>query len=578
MSEIEFQRAMGLHQSGQLHEAEEIYRKLITLNPKYEPALSKLGNVLLGLGRTQEAVQILAQAHDLKPSNTETLSSLGSSHAQLGNMEMGLAFVRKAVDGDSMNVNARFLLANLLLHAGQQEDALEAFYQTLEINPKIAEAHYNVGSILYSNGKIDDSVHAFIRAVEHSPDLVAAHSNLGHIYANRGDYEQARVSLEKALKLDANHGLAHKNMGMVLHTTGDLNQALNHYHKAMKILGNDVEVHVLLGNLHRDRSELDLAKKQYELALDLDPKNEIAKLNLKKMSASRIAAWHFDMLADGSRNDAYDSALKAAVQKGDTVLDIGTGSGLLAMMAVRAGASKVTACELVPVLADVAIKVVKDNGLEHQINVIQKKSNALVIGEDMPEKADVLVSEILDTAIVGEGVIPSLRHALQNLVKPGAKVIPAGADFRAVLIETKEHHRVHPVRDISGFDLSAFNVFRTEDVYQRIQLNLLAHTKLSEIFPMKSYDFASLPPVTPDTDPEVVEMKVSINKSGMVNGVVFWFNLRMNEKLTLSTGPDGEMVHWGQAAYMFKEPKMVTAGETFVLQVWYSDTLIRFRI
>lgn len=56
-------------------------------------------------------------------------------------------------------------------------------------------------------------------------------------------------------------------------------------------------------------------------------------------------------------------------------------------------------------------------------------STDLTIGADgdMPCKADMLISEILDSALLGEGVLPFLRHALSDLVAPNAIVVPAGA-------------------------------------------------------------------------------------------------------------------------------------------------------
>ena len=88
-------------------------------------------------------------------------------------------------------------------------------------------------------------------------------------------------------------------------------------------------------------------------------------------------AYHFPMIADEGRNRPFDRALIAAVSafkrahggRGPRVLDIGSGSGLLAMMAARAGASEVHSLEMVPALAAVAKHIVAANGYSDTVHV-----------------------------------------------------------------------------------------------------------------------------------------------------------------------------------------------------------------
>ncbi|KAK4467530.1 hypothetical protein MN116_008908 [Schistosoma mekongi] len=116
-----------------------------------------------------------------------------------------------------------------------------------------------------------------------------------------------------------------------------------------------------------------------------------------------------DVLHDSDRNYEYRLAiehtvklLKQCLDKPIHVLDIGTGNGLLSMMAVKAGADYVTACESFPPMAKCALRIIKNNGFSDKINVVPKRSADLVVGLDMPSKANVLVAELFGTELIGE--------------------------------------------------------------------------------------------------------------------------------------------------------------------------------
>src|SRR5262249_4286565 len=105
-----------------------------------------------------------------------------------------------------------------------------------------------------------------------------------------------------------------------------------------------------------------------------------------------VPRWHFAMMADRRRNESYDAAIRRAVP-GKRVLDIGTGAGLLALMAARAGAAKVTSCEEVPLIAERARQNTIINGLSDRIAVIPMKSTSISVPATMRERAQVLVTE-----------------------------------------------------------------------------------------------------------------------------------------------------------------------------------------
>lgn len=93
------------------------------------------------------------------------------------------------------------------------------------------------------------------------------------------------------------------------------------------------------------------------------------------------------------------------------VLDIGTGTGLLSMMAVMAGADNVYACDAFTPMLECARKVVKRNGFEGRIKLIPKRSTELVVGVDLPCRCNLLVTEVFDTELIGEWAVSTFNHA-----------------------------------------------------------------------------------------------------------------------------------------------------------------------
>ena len=94
------------------------------------------------------------------------------------------------------------------------------------------------------------------------------------------------------------------------------------------------------------------------------------------------------------------------------------------MQAARAGAEHVYACEMFKEWVEVAKQNVVENGFANVITVINKHSSSLTVKSDsnqtdygirvpalLERKCDILVSEILDTVLLGEGVLIAVRDA-----------------------------------------------------------------------------------------------------------------------------------------------------------------------
>ena len=128
---------------------------------------------------------------------------------------------------------------------------------------------------------------------------------------------------------------------------------------------------------------------------------------------------HARMLHDERRTGDFLAALAAAVRTDDVVLDIGTGSGVLALAAARAGARNVYAIEASDI-AEVAARVFAVNGVGDQITLLPGWSRLA----ELPEKADLLVAEVVGNEPLEEEILETVLDARRRLLKPGARIIP----------------------------------------------------------------------------------------------------------------------------------------------------------
>ncbi|MEX0305309.1 MAG: 50S ribosomal protein L11 methyltransferase [Leisingera sp.] len=290
-------------------------------------------------------------------------------------------------------------------------------------------------------------------------------------------------------------------------------------------------------------------------ALSLDPSHHEAQVLQERLFQTFVPRWHFPMLADTARNRAYAEAIAAKVKPGDVVLDIGCGAGLTAMLAARAGAKHVYTCEQQPLIAQAAVRVIEENGLSSRITVIPKWSHEIIVGEDIPEPADVVISEIVDTVLLGEGALATLTHAMAVLAKPDARAVPERGTLTARLVESPKLLNLWRPQEAEGFDLSAFHRFAN---VAQITPNDLEACKLRPLGPAATlfeFDFTR-----PDINPERTAKDLASNASGTAHAVFVSFEMELAPGILVSNGPE-DGGHWGRTAFLLEQPHFAEPGD-----------------
>lgn len=106
------------------------------------------------------------------------------------------------------------------------------------------------------------------------------------------------------------------------------------------------------------------------------------------------------------------------------------------MFAARAGAKHVYCCEMSKTIAEIASRCIAKNGYGNKITLLKKHSSDICIGVDLPSKVDVIVTELVDSGLLGEHIISTLEYAREHLLVDGGIVIPYSAEIYGVCISS----------------------------------------------------------------------------------------------------------------------------------------------
>ena len=408
------------------------------------------------------------------------------------------------------------------LHFGRLTEAEERCRIVLMRDPSHAEAHHLLGVIRFQQGNAQEACEMFKRAAASPAATAEMHNNLGAVFNTLGRNQEAIAAFEKALAIKPDYADALNNLGVA----------------------------------YRDEHQTEKAIAAFSRAVALDPALLQAKSNLRAAYRDVVPAWHFAMMDDKKRNQAYEAAIRRAVP-GKRVLDIGTGAGLLAMMAARAGAGEVTTCEAVGLIAERAREIVADNGLSDRIAIIGKPSTELAAGRELRERAEVLVTETFASGLISEGILPTVEHAHEHLLTPDATIIPAAASIMGYLAGGPALQGMLFADRIEGFNLSAFNDFAPPVL--AVSLNGLPHRALSDDAELMRFDLRE------KTFPMgATRIALKATQHGACVGIAQWIRLELDAQTKYENRPSPEAEfngHWTHILHRFPKLVQVAPGD-----------------
>lgn len=257
-------------------------------------------------------------------------------------------------------------------------------------------------------------------------------------------------------------------------------------------------------------------------------------------------------IADSVRMDAYVQALRQSVKPESVVLDIGTGTGIFALLACQFGAHRVYAIEPNDAI-QVAREIAAANGYSNRIEFIQNISTKVTL----PERADVVISDLRGVLPFFQHHIPFIVDVRKRLLSPKGVLIPQHDTLWAAVVEAAELYGRHYTTPWDynkyGIDMGATrrivtNTWRKERIAPE---QLLADPQC-----WATLDYTNVE--SPDISSE---LNWTAARKGTAHGFIIWFDATLVEGLQFSNAPGAPELIYGSAFFPWSTPVPLALGD-----------------
>lgn len=264
---------------------------------------------------------------------------------------------------------------------------------------------------------------------------------------------------------------------------------------------------------------------------------------------------HRRMVSDRWRTEAFARAIRSVVRPGHKVLDVGTGTGILAMIAAQAGAERVFGVEQSPI-AQTAANLVKANGFSDRIKILRGPASEVVLDSSV----DLLVSEWLGHMAFVENMLDDVIDARDRNLAENGRMLPSTVDLKLAPIgDPVLFYQFGPGywrRPIQGLDFSSLEKLELEQG-RALQTRVEQATLAAEPQTLVHLDLKTCERNDPFGAGRVT---FEATRDAVIDGFAGWFDSELAPDVVLDTSPRNPETHWSQTYFAFT-PRPIRQGE-----------------
>ena len=327
--------AINHHKKGNFLNAEDLYNKILEVNPEHFQAIFLLGSLSAQINKYDKAIQLLQKAIQINPNHADSYFNLGNVFKDIGDHSNAANYFQKAIQINPAYAAAYNNLGIVLNISGQRQQSIDCYKKAIEINPAYAGAYNNLGNVYNETGMYPEAIECYQKAINLDSNYIDAQKNLHLLSKKLNDNEKqidiesgqritikqafdlavkyheeqnflkaqsiyikileeepehfksifmlgtltaqlkkidiAKQLFEKAIEINPDFAEAHYNLGVVFKESGDNQKAMNSYKKAIELDPDYANAYNNLGVIYKDLGEYQKAIKFYQKAIEIDP-------------------------------------------------------------------------------------------------------------------------------------------------------------------------------------------------------------------------------------------------------------------------------------------------------------------
>lgn len=259
--------------------------------------------------------------------------------------------------------------------------------------------------------------------------------------------------------------------------------------------------------------------------------------------------------AAARRVAAYGEALRRTVTPSTTVLDIGTGVGYFAVLAARFGARHVYGVDPNPAIV-LAPEIAAANDVAERTTFLRGLSTEI----DLPERVDVIVSDIRGSLPWLQAHIPAIADARARHLVPGGVLIPARDDVWATVVRAPRVFARH-VAPWSDHEIDLAPARRRACDHVR-KAPVSADAMVVEPQRVATLDYSTI------SDPDAsAELRWTVTAATSAHGLAMWFDTELIDGVTFSNAPsEPQIPTYSQTFFPWREPIELEVGDEIAVR------------